>query len=83
MTLKYLRMMGVEFGENERQMHIPIDNYIIEAAKEPEEKELMEGSGVYGLGIKNPFKLSWSRCDDHEVYRRFQKEVIQKLTVNN
>ena len=75
MTLKYLRMMGVNFGEFEAQMHIPIDNYIIEAAKEPQNVNLLDGIDVQGLDIPWNQDCVWSKCNSYEKYLEYQNAI--------
>ena len=78
MTLKYLRLMGVRFDSIEAEMHIPIDSYIIEAAAESSDDDLVEGIAVKGLGIKLDWDKTWSRCDDKGKYSTFQGAVREK-----
>ena len=69
-------MMGIRFGEIEAQMHIPIDNYVIEAAKESADKQLVDGMEVKGLDIKWNQNCTWSRCDRYDKYIEYQDAII-------
>lgn len=55
MTFKYLRIIGVSYPTYEPVMHIPIDNYIIEAASESRNRTLLDDMDVYGLDLLSFF----------------------------
>ena len=68
MTIKNMLVMGLwEFPENiEKQLHIPIDNYIIDEAKE-------------NLDIKKP-SCSWSKITDVGEYFDYQNKVRERVS---
>lgn len=67
MTCKYLFIIGeTDFANCFAYLHIPLDNYIFEAAK----KE---------LEIPKP-GIAWSRWDDyHSQYMRYQEELRSRI----
>ncbi|MGN1195203.1 MAG: hypothetical protein ACI4SB_06945 [Acutalibacteraceae bacterium] len=76
MTLKYLWLLGLlpkDFDNN--LLHVPIDSYIIEAAKANKE-ELPDGLGI----DKNKSETSWSAWNDSE-YEEYQKAI--KAAIDN
>lgn len=67
MTIKNMLVMGLwDFPESiEKELHIPIDSYIIDEAKKD-------------LDIKKP-SSSWSKIKDVEEYFDYQKKVREKV----
>lgn len=78
MTVKYLRVMGVDLCFAEKDMHVPIDNYIIEAARLSQNEILYEGMDETGAGVTFDGGTPWSKCDRYEVYFKFQKELRER-----
>ncbi len=68
MTLKYMLVMGLERMEALKPvLHVPVDSYMIEAAKEKEEN---------GLGVDPPSDTwTWSKIDDYGTYLSYQKAI--------
>lgn len=69
MTIKNMLVMGLwNFPESiEKQLHIPIDSYIIDEAKKD-------------LDIKKP-SCSWSKIEDVGEYFDYQKKVREKVNI--
>ncbi|MBQ4601509.1 MAG: hypothetical protein IJB24_01485 [Clostridia bacterium] len=66
MTIKYMLVMGLheeKFNSIKPYLHVPVDNYIIKAAKDK--------------GVKTP-SASWSQWD-YTKYRKFQKDLRKKI----
>lgn len=60
MTFKYLWLMGY-CEEIEKELHVPIDNIIIDKAKEN--------------GVNPPSSESWSNWNDYTIYENYQKKL--------
>ncbi len=75
MTLKYLRLMGIDFGDIDKNMHIPVDNYIIDAAAIPLGRKICEEMNIEGLGVTFQPGKPWSVCEDYDKYLEFQEEI--------
>lgn len=76
MTIKYLWVLG-KWNDREDYLHIPVDNYILEAACCDREQELYDGCCVHGLGLTKNQLLTepWSKCDNYDEYMKFQITV--------
>ena len=73
MSIKYMEMMGLLNDNIERELiHIPIDNYIIDAAKKLD--RISELYSVVGLGIEPNFRVAWSRINNYKEYLKYQKK---------
>ena len=78
MSLKYMRIMGILSSKfEESQMHIPIDDYILNAASKPEGEQICESYDVSGIGIVRTIQ-AWSKIDEYSVYKEFQDSVREK-----
>ncbi len=87
MTLKYLRIMGEIPCELDNYLHVPIDDYIISAAKMPKDKKIHETFDVKGLGVS--INKKWSNIDEYgsyesddvygENYMSYQKQIRNSL----
>jgi len=74
MTLKYMYIMGILPKNIKEVMHIPIDSYILNAAKAGKGDKIYDSFDVKGLGIVSDIK-TWSKIDDYKKYLGFQKSV--------
>lgn len=79
MSLKYLKTMGLMDDIPDKDMHIPLDDYILKAAEIT--GVIFESYEVKGLGIiKKEYNIkSWSELDDYDSYLEFQK-IIKDTT---
>ena len=74
MTLKYLLVMNVEGIEGiVGFLHVPIDSYILKAAKK--KGMIRETAEVSGLGVSPTFKEPWSSLDEPYEYLEYQKKI--------
>ena len=82
MSIKYMRMMGILNNDIDLEsIHIPIDNYIVDAAnKAGRISKLFE---VEGLGIKPALDKKWSLIKDYEVYSDYQEKIREALKVRD
>jgi len=82
MSIKYMRMMGLLNKDIKSEyIHIPIDNYIIDAARR--EGKISELFDVEGLGIMPTFSEKWSKIADYKKYLEYQQAIRQKLQNRN
>lgn len=82
MSIKYMRMMDVLNERMEPEfIHVPIDNYIIDAVKKQE--KIAEQFNVEGLGIKPTFSESWSRIDNYDEYSDYQQKIREELKIKH
>ena len=74
MTLKYLLVMNVEGIERiVGFLRVPIDSYILKAAKK---EELVYKTGeVSGLGISPSFREPWSSLNEPDKYLEYQEKI--------
>ena len=67
MTIKYLYLFGgYTFDSVFEELHIPVDNYILDIANEK-------------VGIDRP-KKPWSKWEE-EQYRNYQNEIKSKIKI--
>ncbi len=78
MTIKYLRILG-KWDEKIKDVHIPIDEYIMSAASIEKGTEIYYDAGVYGLGVQR-IKENWSKITDYESYKTYQKNLREACT---
>ncbi len=83
MSLKYMSLMDVL---NDRikleNIHVPIDNYVIDAAKKV--GKISQMFGVEGLGIEPTFKTRWSQISEYEnEYMAYQNKLREGLLIRN
>ena len=74
MTLKYLWLLDMlPEGLTKKSLHVPIDRYIIQAAKSKDKNE-------YGLGLKHELsKTTWSSWNDYNAYIEYQQLLKDKI----
>ena len=82
MTVKYMLILDL-LQEAEGllpKLHIPLDAYILAAAAEPAEQELIPGCGVRGLGVKRP-AWAWYALDVYETYCDYQSRILEATKI--
>lgn len=83
MTLKNMMVMGLWDSEIDKIitcLDIPLDTYILSAAKKEKGEKVFEDMEVEGLGIPKEIAL-WSQINDYKQYVEYQNE-IKKETEN-
>ena len=83
MTIKYMILMGIEDIAKipKKDIHIPLDDFILTAAEVNEDISILDSFTVKGLGIKKrSFKniSPWSGIDEYETYMNYQNAVREK-----
>ncbi len=78
MSIKYMRMMSVlNKSIDSEDIHVPVDNYVIDAVKK--NGKISELFDVEGLGIEISFNGAWSRINDYNKYLELQNKIRKKL----
>ena len=79
MTLKYLWLLDLLPKDfNSELLHVPIDSYIIEAAK------AKKNDFEYGLEIDNKLsENSWSTWDNYDEYNKYQGNIKEAISNDN
>lgn len=82
MSIKYMRMMGLLNKDIKSEfIHVPIDNYIVDAVKKNGKiSELFE---VESLGIEPTFSGKWSKITEYKDYLKYQKTIQEELRKRN
>ncbi len=62
-------------------IHIPIDNYIIDAAKKT--GKISKLLDIEGLGIEPTFTEKWSQLHCYNKYLEYQKNIRKELMIRN
>ena len=62
-------------------IHIPIDNYIIDAVRK--EGRISELFDVEGLGIQPTFSGKWSKIAEYKDYLEYQNAIRKELQKRN
>ena len=81
MTLKYMLVTGEWDDKLEHYksfLHVPLDSYIIAAAKQNEKEKIYDGMAIYGLGVEDRIG-TWSKITDYEKYLEYQKAIRKKV----
>ncbi len=82
MSIKYIRMMGLLNKDIKSEfIHIPIDNYIIDAARK--EGIISDLFDVEGLGVQPNFSGKWSKITEYKDYLEYQKTSRKELQKRN
>lgn len=86
MTLKYMWLLGLLEGKIKTEfLHVPVDSYIIQAVWKDSSIELpmKEKWKNRQRGAYSSEKVdSWSKWDDENVYKNFQKTLKESLANN-
>ena len=78
MTIKYMRIMGsLPERIDERFIHVPIDNFIMNAANKT--GIISEGFSVNGLNVER-LSCAWSKLDKYDEYINYQNAIRGKLS---
>ena len=77
MTIKYMLIMGLwdDTLENyKKELHIPLDSYILNAAAQSADTKIYEDMDVKGLGVNNSIG-KWSQIEDYCKYSDYQRKL--------
>ncbi len=79
MTIKYMRLMGLIEGElfkDKNDFHVPLDDYILSAAKRSD--KIIDSDDINGLGIEIQ-KNGWSNIPNYDEYYELQIKIREKV----
>lgn len=74
MALKYMRIMGLIDSNIDKDLHIPLDDYILKAASCKKEEKIFDSYEVCGLGIENTLG-KWSEISEYSKYKDYEDRI--------
>lgn len=83
MTLKNMLVMELyeeQLNQIKKDLHIPVDSYILEAASKYLEIDVIDKTGENLKPYKEGVSKPWSKWNNYEEYLRFQHEVREAVT---